>query len=289
LPSGEWAAGLRERHKEKYVDTRRVIDCATFAARCRTIGVGFAARLFSIWRSVLPGLILAMLAIPPVWADTPCPIPDAMALHDISLPAARQEVATDQRLIVLTFGGVRLAGADAEIKGATWPARLQAALSAALPEIQVTVANEPAPGKTSAAVPPALPGLIAKTGARVVIWGPGGRDVMARLDLEAFQAAVNGGIEAVRHGGADLILLDTTFVPSPSRMVLIEPYRDRLLAAATANDVPVLRRHGLMRLWGEDGTLNLGARDPAEREAVVRQLYSCVAQGLAGAIAAAVR
>jgi acyl-CoA thioesterase-1 len=279
--------------KGKDVDTRRVIRCATFADRWWLIdafAVGFAVRRAgSIRRALLPGLILAALAAPPVWAETPCPIPDAMALRDISLPAARQEVATDQRLIVLTFGGVRLAGADAEIKGATWPARLQAALSAALPEIQVTVANEPAPGKTSAAVPPALPGLIAKTGARVVIWGPGGRDVMAHLDLEAFQTAVNSGIEAVRHGGADLILLDTTFVPAPTRMVQIEPYRDRLLAAATANDVPVLRRHGLMRLWGEDGTLNLGARDPAEREAVVRHLYSCVAQGLAEAIAAAVR
>jgi hypothetical protein len=158
-----------------------------------------------------------------------------------------------------------------------------------LPEIQVTVANEAAPGRTSADVPAALPGLIAKTGARLVIWGPGGRDVAARVDVETFRAAVNGGIQAVQHGGADLILLDTTFVPSPSRMVQIEPYRDRLLDVATANNVPVLRRHGLMRLWGEDGTLNLGARDPAERETVVRRLFSCVAQGLAGAIAAAVR
>lgn len=93
----------------------------------------------------------------------------------------------------------------------------------------------------------------------------------------------------MRRGGADVILLDTTFVPSPARMVLIEPYRDRLLAAATANHVSVLRRHGLMRLWGEDGTLNLAARDPVERELVAQRLYSCVAQGLAGAIAAAVR
>ena len=151
------------------------------------------------------------------------------------------------------------------------------------------MANETPPGKTSADVPAALPGLITKTGARLVIWGPGGRDVAARLDLETFRAAVNGGIEAVRHGGADLILLDTTFVPSPARMVLIEPFRNRLLEAAIANHVPVLRRHGLMRLWGGDRTLNLSARDPAEREAVVRHLYSCVAQGLAGAIAAAVR
>jgi acyl-CoA thioesterase I len=271
---------LPETPEGKFVDPRRIIHCATLHL-CRL------ARRVGAW--VVCSLILMAVAAPRVWADTPCPIPDAMALHDISLPAARHEVVTEQRLIVLTFGGVRPAGADAVGKGATWPARLQAALSAALPEIRVTVANEPAPGRTSADVPAALPGLLAKTGARLVIWGPGGRDVAAHLDPGVFQAAVNGGIEAVRHGGADLILLDTTFVPSPARMVQIEPFRDRLLEAARTGDVPVLRRHGLMRLWGEDGTLNLAARDPAEREAVVRHLFSCVAQGLAGAIAAAVR
>ena len=268
------------------MNTRRVIHCATFADRrrmARTLGMSVAwRRAGSLWRGVQCGLLLILLAASRVWADTPCPIPDAMALHDISLPAARHEVETEQRLNVLTFGGVRLAGLDAVGKGATYPARLQEALSAALPEVQVTVANEPAPGRTSADVPAVLPGLIARTGARLVIWGPGGRDVMARLDLDAFRAAVNGGIAAVRHGGADLILLDTTFVPSPQRMVLIEPFRNRLLEAATANQVPVLRRHGLMRLWGEDGTLNLGARDPAEREAVVRHLQLVRGTGTGG-------
>jgi hypothetical protein len=242
-----------------------------------------------VWRRILGGLILAAVAVPPLRAETPCPIPDAMALHDISLPAARHQVATEQRLVVLTFGGVRPAGADAEAKGATYPARLRATLSAALPEIPVSVINEMPPGQTSADVPAALAGMLARTGASLVIWGPGGRDLAARLNLDAFLAAVNGGIDATRHGGADLILLDTTFVPSPARMVQIEPYRDRLLEAATANHVPVLRRHGLMRLWSEDGTLNLAARDSAEQELVARHLFSCVAQGLAGAIAAAVR
>jgi len=68
---------------------------------------------------MLFSMILVAFAAPRVWADTPCPIPDAMALHDISLPAARHEVATEQRLIVLTFGGVQPAGADAVGKGAT--------------------------------------------------------------------------------------------------------------------------------------------------------------------------
>ena len=263
------------------MSTTRVIDNARFADLRRP------ARRFAA--SILLGSILMALAGPRVWAETPCTIPAAMALHDIALPASRREVETEHRLTVLTFGGVRPAGVDAPTHEATYPARLQAALSAALPEVQVTVANEVPPGRTSADVPAALPGLIAKTGARLVIWGPGGRDVAARLEVETFRAAVNGGIEAVRRGGADLILLDTTFVPSPSRMVLIEPYRDRLLEVAVANRVPILRRHGLMRLWSGDGTLNLAARDPAEREAVVRHLFSCVAQGLAGAIATAVR
>jgi hypothetical protein len=245
-------------------------------------------------RAALRMSVLAiMLAVSPprsVWADAPaCEIPDSLALRDISLPAAKRQVAAEHRLVVLTFGGVHPAGADAEAGGATYPARLQAALTAALPGIEVDVKNEAPPGTTSADVPPVLPGMIAATGARLVIWGPGGRDLMERLELGKFSDAVKAGIDAVHGAGADLILLDTTFVPSPARMAAIEAYRERLLAAAAAGHVPVLLRHAMMRLWSEDGTLNLAARDPAERELVARHLFSCVARGLAAPIAAGVR
>jgi acyl-CoA thioesterase I len=227
--------------------------------------------------------------IGPAWAEAPCPVPDDLALHSISLPNAKKEVAADQRLVVLTFGGVHDLDANAEAQGATYPARLQTELSAALPHVAVRVANETPPGKDSADVPPVLPALIAKTGARVVIWGPGGRDVATRLDMGAFLNAVKGGIDAAREAGADLILLDTTFVPSPARMAMIEAYREKLRLAATAANVPLLRRDDLMRQWSEEGTLNLAARDPAERDLVARHLFACVAHSLAGPIAAAVR
>ena len=248
------------------------------------------ARLAATWfGTILLALTLVVPVLHRASAETPCVIPDGLALHGISLPATKQAVEKDKRLVVLTFGGVHPAGVDAEIGGTTYPARLAAALTAALPQVEVEVKNEPPPGTTSADVPPVLADLIAKTGARLVIWGPGGRDVMARLDPGTFLDAVKAGIAAVRGAGADLILLDTTFVPSPARMAAIEAYRDRLLAAATAGHVPVLRRHAMMREWSEDGTLNLAARDPAERELVARHLFSCVAQGLATPIAAAVR
>ena len=239
--------------------------------------------------AMLLSLTFAASSVPTARAEIPCPIPDDLALHDISLPEAREQVAADRRLVVLTFGGVHDLDANAEAQGATYPARLQAELEAALPHIQITVANASPPGKNSADVAAVLPDLIAKSGARVVIWGPGGRDVATRLDLGAFRDAVKAGIDATRKSGADLILLDTTFVPSPTRMVLIEAYRERLQSVAAANGVPMLRRHGLMRQWSEDGTLNLSARDPAERDLVARHLFACVARSLATPIAAAVR
>ena len=244
------------------------------------------AMLFS---TIFATVALHPAFVHPAWAEAPCPVPDDLALRNISLPNAKKEVATDQRLVVLTFGGVHDLDANAEAQSATYPARLQAELSAALPHVEVKVANEMPPGKDSSDVPPVLPALIAKTGARVVIWGPGGRDVATRLDMGAFSNAVKEGIIAAHEAGADLILLDTTFVPSPTRMAMIEAYREKLRSAAAAANVPLLRRDDLMRQWSEEGTLNLAARDPAERDLVARHLFACVAHSLAGPIAAAVR
>jgi hypothetical protein len=72
-------------------------------------------------------------------------------------------------------------------------------------------------------------------------------------------------------------------------MAMIEAYRATLRSAASAANVPLLRRDDLMRQWSEEGTLNLAARDPAERDLVARHLFACVAHSLAGPIAAAVR
>jgi hypothetical protein len=281
------------------VDKKRVMSNATFSdypgiePRPHQRRLGPGRTMLYPATTLLIAVLFILLLGPPLalhsWAETNCPVPDGLALRDIALPAARQAVMADQRLVVLTFGGVHPAGSDSDALGATYPARLEAELAAALPRVQVSVTNEMPPGKTSADVPSRLPDLIAKTGARLVIWGPGSRDAAARVDPGLFFNAVSAGINAVRHAGADMILLDTTFFPSPARMAMIEAYRQKLLIAATANNIPLLRRHDLMREWSEDGTLNLGAHDQAEQERVARRLFSCVARSLAVPIATALR
>ena len=239
---------------------------------------------------LLTAALIGVLATPvPGRADEPCPEPDALRLTDIALPASRTEVAGDRRLVVLALGGALTAGANAGDPDTTWPARLEDQLRAALPAVDVRVINEGKPGNTAADIAPTLPGLLTRTGARLVIWGPGGRDVALRLDQREFQRAVDDGIAAARRGGADLILLDMTYLPSATRMALLGPYRERLIRSATDNRIPLLQRHELMRLWSEDRTLNMDARTEADRIAVARRLFSCIAHSLSAPIAAAVR
>jgi hypothetical protein len=244
----------------------------------------------------LAGLLVGVLAgsmpgMPqrPAFAGAPCPIPDDLALKDIALPAAKHAVTVDHRLVILALGGAHTTATDAGDRSATYPAQLEADLRAALPETEIDVDSVSFPDSTAADIPPVLPSLIEKTGARLVIWGPGGRDIALRLDQREFIGAVDAGIQAARHEGADLILLDMTYLPAPTRMALIEPYREKLRNAAAEDRVPLLPRHDLMRLWSEDKTLNVQARDPNERERVAQRLFSCIAQSLAAPIATAVR
>ena len=238
---------------------------------------------------VLAAFSFLTLPAAPVRADPPCPVPEGLGLGVLRLPAARHAIAIDKRLAILTLGGAQTAGAEAGDQDATYPARLEAALRDSLPDAGVTVMTEATPNYLAAEMPARIAKLLPETGARLVIWAPGGGDVARRTDPVAFQRSLREGIAAAHASGADLILIDVPFMPSPDRMARIEPYRRAILAAAGAAQVPVLRRHDLMRLWNEDRTLDLAARDGAERQGVARRLFACIARALAVPIAAAVR
>ncbi len=241
-------------------------------------------------RSVAIGLasVLACSSLPAL-ADAPCPVPDDLILRDLVLPAAKKAVSATHRLVILTLGGAHTAGLAVGEPEATYPARLQTALTVALPGVAVTVINDAKPKSTVDTVAPEIPGIIAKDGASLVIWAPGGRDAMLRPNFSGFFTELQGGIDAVRHGGADLILLDMQYVPSLEQWSRIADYRDMLRGTASAYDVPLVPRHELMRAWADDGTLNLDATDKNEQTQVTKKLFSCMAQVLAAPIAEAVR
>lgn len=221
-------------------------------------------------------------------AAAPCPVPEDLALHDLALPAVRRAVTAGE-LSILVLGGAAMAGTAAGDPGATLPVRLEADLAAALPGVRVHVSNKSIARATAEGTLPRIAQLIGETGARLVIWATGTREMVTSGDIEPFIAALQNGIEAVRAVGADILLVDMQYAPSIALIANSEPFRTALINTAAVHDVPVLPRYDLMRRWNDDGLLDLDARDPAIRQVVARRLFACLAAALAGPIAAAAR
>jgi acyl-CoA thioesterase-1 len=150
------------------------------------------------------------------------------------------------------------------------------------------VVNAAKPGNTVDGAVSGIAALIKSSGAKLVIWAPGGRDSVSHPNLDGFFSNLEAGIGAVRQSGADLIILDMQYVPSLEQWSRIEDYRDMLRGTASANDVPLVPRHELMRAWSDAGALNLDPSDKSEQIQSARKLFACMAKVLAAPIAEAV-
>jgi hypothetical protein len=234
----------------------------------------------------MPGLILfAAIA----HADPVCGIPDDLVMHDLAFPIAKHAVATAHRIDILALGGAFTSGTAAGDPQAAYPVRLQAELTALLPGVTVSVVSGAKPGSTLEATVATIATQIATSGARLVIWAPGAHDIVSHPDVDGFATNLETGIDIVRTSGADLMLMDMQYVPLFEQWSRIEDYRAMLRGTADAHDVPIFPRHELMRAWSDAGMLDLAASDKADQARMIRDLFACVAKGLAAPIAGAVR
>jgi hypothetical protein len=222
-------------------------------------------------------------------ATAACPVPDHFAMHGLSLPATAARLRGEHRMVVLALGSSSTAGAAAGDPAATYPARLQRWLEAALPGTSISVVNRGAPHRTAEEMVEHLPADLINSGANLVLWEAGAPEAALTSDIEPFIAALESGFHQVRAAGADLILLDMQYAPSIARVVNTEPYQDAIRGVAGANDLAIFPRYDLMMFWNEKGEIDLDAQQAAERIVVARHLFDCIAAALAAAIVEAVR
>lgn len=239
-------------------------------------------------------LMLALLGAPgpargqPARSQPACAVPPALALSGLALPAARAEVRDTHRLVILALGSAPTLGTAADGAAHTYPSRLEAHLAELLPGVAVTVLNHGAARRSTHAMAAHLPGLLAESGARLVLWETGGREAARAMNLDSYAANLQAGLEAIHAAGADAILLDLQYAPGMIRLAPIDPYRQVIHDAAQNAGVALFQRYELMTEWAAHG-LNLAATDHAARVPVARRLYDCMAAALARAIAPSVR
>jgi hypothetical protein len=229
--------------------------------------------------TVLAGRLLA--------ADTPsCAVPDYLVPGDYNLKRVAAAVSRNHKLViaVLGTGSSTLAGANGP--SLAYPARLEALLNQRLSMVAVQVASQTKNGQTADAMRRSMKEALAAK-PDLVIWQTGTVDAIRRVDPDEFRMALATGVDSLRAGGADVILMNMQYSPRTESMIAVAPYADDMRAAAQQREVPLFDRFTIMRYWADEGVFDFYA---AERDTgLAQRVHDCLGRALGALVIAAAR
>ena len=225
-------------------------------------------------------LLFALLAHGAAGAVLPCPLPDDFAEAARPMPGVAQALAQGT-LRVLVLGSASVTGPGATGPDASWPARLEAQLAARHPGLALEVVVR---GGRGVSVQDHL-ALLRQEGPalrpQLVIWQAGTVEATRGMDLEEMTEALRAGLDRIRRGGVDAMLVEPQFSRFLRANSNIEPYREKLRLAAGGAGAPLFRRWDLMQHWIESGGPDL-ERTPREARGVAAdRLNDCLASAMA--------
>jgi lysophospholipase L1-like esterase len=214
-------------------------------------------------------------------ADT-CSVPDSLLSADNALNRVAAAVTKEHRLpiTVIGTGSSMIPGKDGS--NIAYPARLEAALKARLPNVNVTVTARAKPRQTAADMAQTLQKVLLEDKPALVIWQTGTADAMQGVDPEDFRTAINDGIEALHAGGADVILVNMQYSPRTESMIAVGAYADGIRLVAREREVPVFDRLAIMRHWSDTGVFDLYAA--TKDITLAKRVHDCIGRALAAMI-----
>ncbi len=89
----------------------------------------------------------------------------------------------------------------------------------------------------------------------LVIWQAGSNDPLRGVPVDRFAAELKSGIEAIRAGGAEVMLMEPQWSPVIEKADSKERFVDAVREVAAQEQVPVVRRFALMRGWIDGGII----------------------------------
>jgi acyl-CoA thioesterase I len=232
---------------------------------------------------------MALLAIAPAGANASagnaCPATPVRAA--LSLPHLRTALAEGQQGVIVALGSSSTAGVRASSPGRSYPARLQALLSDALPDRHIAVINRGISGQDARREVARLGSDAIAVRPQLVIWQVGANAALRNADPVAFHTLVREGIRRLQAADIDVVLMDNQRSPRLLATPDDQSINRELAALASETGVSLFSRDRLMTAWQRDGMSLAGfiARDALHQN---DRGYACVARALAEAIVVAV-
>ena len=210
-----------------------------------------------------------------------CSVPERFYAFEPSLTKTAKALATGREVVIVALGGSSTLGLAAGATALAWPARLGTVLTDRFSSARIKVVNRAVPRQMAKHVVERLDRDIMPLKPTLVIWETGTMEAVRGVDVDAFRETVRAGIDELRAAGVEVVLMNMQFSRETDAMIHFEPYLIAMGQVADATDVPLFRRHGIMRYWAESGFLDLRVRDDKKRRELAVKLYDCIGRAMA--------
>lgn len=216
-----------------------------------------------------------------------CPVPNYLLFGDSSLDRVNAAVTTHKTLKIVVLGTTSSTLPGRDGTASAYPARLQAALQRRLPGVAITVVSHTKPRQTAAQMAEMLEKVLLDEKPNLMVWQAGTFDALQGVDPEQFRASVADGVETLKAGGADVILMNMQYSPRTESMLALGGYADNMRWVAREWEVPLFDRLAIMRYWYDSGTIDLYAA--TKDISVAKRVHDCIGEALAAMIVEAAR
>jgi lysophospholipase L1-like esterase len=236
-----------------------------------------------IWRLICVAMVAAAIWLTPHSSRAAltgaCTVPDYLLSSDYRLRRVSAAVEKQKalRIAVVGTGSSALAGPDGP--RSAYPARLEAALVARLPGVDIKVVTLVRTRLTARDLARNMGRVVDDEKPDLVIWQTGTTDAIRRIDQEEFKLALDQGVERLQKAGTDVILMNMQYSPRTESMIAIGPYSDTMRVVAQQRSVPLFDRLGIMRYWSDHGAFDLyaGGRD----DVLAHRVHDCIGRAIA--------
>ncbi|WP_051357422.1 SGNH/GDSL hydrolase family protein [Azorhizobium doebereinerae] len=233
------------------------------------------------------GLLALPLVLPlPAFAASDTPVCSTVTSQPpIRLPKAADKLAKTGSLTIVALGSSSTAGVGASSPSRTYPARLEAELSARFPGATITVVNRGVNGEDAPENVRRMERDVASTRPDVVLWQVGTNALLRQFGVTGSDGPMRAGIAQIRSFGAEPVLIDPQYAP----WVVVDPDAKpmvKLIAdLGREQNVPVFNRFAMMQTWHERDKISFPQMSFIDGLHGNDFAYDCLARSLAYSLA----
>ncbi len=222
-----------------------------------------------------------------VFAGQACKVTKSLAQLEAPMGRLSKRIESHLPVTIVALGSSSTAGSGASSPDFSYPSRLSRELHHRFPNESFNVINLGRNGEEAADMMARMDDVLASK-PDLVLWQVGTNAVLRDKSVPDVGNSLEAGIERIKDGGSDVLLIDPQFAPG----VNVKPELSNMVGligwVAKRSNVPLFRRYVAMRHWHEDQALAFEQFIKPDGIHMNDWGYSCFARLLADNIATAV-